>query len=71
MTFTETNKYLIELSPPSFWRTFADGYDAIPWEEKSESRLAVVALNYSYMLDILVQARLYYLSTLPVEERYK
>lgn len=71
MTFTENNKYLMELSPPSFWKPFAEGYTAIAWEEKSDDRLAIVAQNYTYMLDILVQARLYYLSTMPIEERYK
>jgi hypothetical protein len=71
MTFTDNNKYQIELSPPRFWMPFAKDYNAIPWIEISDERLAIIAENYSYMLDILVQARLYYLSTMPIEERYK
>lgn len=68
LTFTENHKYRLEFSPPNFWMLFAKGYDALPWETE-DSRLSVVAENYSYLLDLLVQARLYNLSTMPEDAR--
>jgi hypothetical protein len=41
---------------------YAKGYRGLPWEEISENRAAIVAENYSYLLDLLVQARLYRLA---------
>jgi hypothetical protein len=70
LTFTESHKYLLEFSPSSFWMEYAKGYGGLPWEEISEERTAIVAENYSYLLDLLVQARLYRLSKLPYEERF-
>ncbi len=71
LAFTENHKYQLEFDPPDFWKRFAEGYDALQWAEISETRVAVVAESYSYLLDMLVQARLYYLSTMPVDERFK
>lgn len=65
LTFTEDYKYLLEFSPPSFWMDYARGYRGLPWEEISEKRTAIVAENYSYLLDLLVQGRLYRLSRMP------
>lgn len=70
LTFTETHKYRLEFTPPDFWMAFARGYDALEWDMNDE-RLAVVAENYSYLLDLLVQARLYNLSTMPEDERFQ
>lgn len=69
LTFTEENKYQLEFSPPSFWLEFALGYRGLPWIESSDVRTAIVAENYSYLLDLLVQARLYRLSKLPSDAR--
>jgi len=69
LTFTEENKYQLEFSPPSFWLEFALGYRGLPWIESSDERIAIVAENYSYLLDLLVQARLYRLSKLPSDAR--
>jgi hypothetical protein len=69
LTFTEENKYQLEFSPPSFWLEFARGYGGLPWIERSDERTAIVAENYSYLLDLLVQARLYRLSKLPSDAR--
>jgi hypothetical protein len=69
ITFTEENKYQLEFSPPSFWLEFALGYRGLPWIESSDGRTAIVAENYSYLLDLLVQARLYRLSKLPSDAR--
>lgn len=69
LTFTEENKYQLEFSPPSFWLEFAIGYRVLPWIESSDARTAIVAENYSYLLDLLVQARLYRLSKLPSDAR--
>ena len=69
LTFTEENKYQLEFSPPSFWLEFAIGYGGLPWIERSDGRTAIVAENYSYLLDLLVQARLYRLSKLPSDAR--
>jgi hypothetical protein len=63
LTFTEGDKYRLEFTPPQFWIPFAKTYSALPWEEISEERAAIVAENYSYLLDLLVHARLYYLGT--------
>jgi hypothetical protein len=62
LTFTEDDKYLLEFSPPAFWMDYARGYRGLPWEEISEEKAAIVAENYSYLLDLLVQARLYRLA---------
>lgn len=70
LTFTENHKYRLEFSPPDFWMLFAKGYDALEWD-MDDCRLAVVAENYSYLLDLLVQARLYNLSTLPKDARFQ
>lgn len=69
LTFTEENKYQLEFSPPPFWLEFARGYGGLPWIERSDERTAIVAENYSYLLDLLVQARLYRLSKLPSDAR--
>jgi len=69
LTFTEENKYQLEFSPPSFWLQFARGYGGLPWIERGDERTAIVAENYSYLLDLLVQARLYRLSKLPSDAR--
>lgn len=61
LSFTENHKYQLDFSPPVFWKAFADTYNALPWE-RGEDKLAVIAENYSYLLDLLVQARLFYLS---------
>ena len=71
LTFTEENKYQLEFSPPSFWMEFAKGYGGLPWIDISDNRTAIVAENYSYLLDLLVQARLYRLSKLPYDARLK
>ncbi len=65
LTFTKDHKYLLEFAPPSFWKEYAEGYRGLPWEEISEQRTAIVAENYSYLLDLLVQARLYRLGRTP------
>jgi hypothetical protein len=69
LTFTEEHKYLLEFSPPAFWMEYAKGYGGLPWIEISDERTAIVAENYSYLLDLLVQARLYRLSKLPFGSR--
>ena len=71
LTFTEENKYQLEFSPPPFWMEFAKGYGGLPWIEISDERTAIVAENYSYLLDLLVQARLYRLSRLPPDALLK
>ncbi len=71
LTFTEEHKYQLEFSPPPFWLEFARGYRGLPWIESSDERIAIVAENYSYLLDLLVQARLYRLSKLPFDERFQ
>ncbi len=70
LTFTENHKYRLEFSPPEFWMPFAKGYDALPWDMDSD-RLSIVAENYSYLLDLLVQARLFNLSTMPYDARFQ
>jgi len=62
LDFTPENKYRLVFTPSEFWKPFADGYRALPWEI-SEDGLTIVAETYSYLLDILVQARLFYLYT--------
>jgi hypothetical protein len=69
LTFTEENKYQLEFSPPPYWAEFARGYRGLPWIEASDERTAIVAENYSYLLDLLVQGRLYRLSKLPSDAR--
>jgi hypothetical protein len=71
LTFAENHKYQLEFSPPPFWMAFAASYGGLPWIERSEERVAVVAENYSYLLDILVQARLYRLSTMRQDPRFQ
>lgn len=71
LTFVEGGKYLLDFSPPAYWMEYARGYGGLPWTEISEERTAIVAENYSYLLDLLVQARLYRLSKMPFEERFK
>ena len=71
LTFTEENKYLLDFSPPAFWMEYAKGYGGLPWTEISEERTAIVAENYSYLLDLLVQARLYRLSKMPFDARFQ
>jgi hypothetical protein len=61
LDFTENHKYHLEFSPPAFWADFAVTYTGLPWET-SNDRLSIIAENYSYLLDLLVQARLFYLS---------
>lgn len=70
LSFTANNKYQLDFSPPDFWRRFAESYTALPWIEQSEERVAVVAESYSYLLDLLVQARLFNLSSMTFQERY-
>ena len=69
--FTDRHLYQMEFSPPDFWMPFAESYNSLPWEDRSEDRLAIIAENYSYLLDILVHARLYCLSRKPYEERFR
>ncbi len=69
LTYTEDQKYLLEFSPPAFWMEYARGYRGLPWIEISDKRAAIVAENYSYLLDLLVQARLYRLSRMRHDER--
>ncbi len=71
LTFTEEHKYQLEFSPPSFWTSFAKDYGGLPWVEISGERVAIVAENYSYLLDLLVQARLYRLSTMRDSARFQ
>ncbi len=67
LTFTENCFYRLEFSPAEFWKPFAEGYDALSWE-KGEKSLVVVAESYSYLLDVLVQARLFNLGLLGKED---
>ncbi len=60
LTFTEDHKYRVEFHPVDFWMDFALSYAALPWEERSEKGLSLVAVNYSYLLNILIMARDYY-----------
>ncbi|MCR3883003.1 hypothetical protein P0O24_07445 [Methanotrichaceae archaeon M04Ac] len=71
LSFTDRHLYLMEFFPADYWRPFADSYNSLPWEERSDERLAIVAENYSYLLDLLVHARLYNLSRKPYEERFR
>ena len=71
LTFTEEHKYQLEFSPLSFWMSFAKNYGGLPWIEISEERVAIVAENYSYLLDLLVQARLYRLSIMRDSARFQ
>lgn len=71
LAFTDRHLYLMEFSPAEYWKAFAESYTPLPWEELSDERLAIVAENYSYLLDLLVHARLYHLSRKPYEERFR
>lgn len=71
LEFTDRHLYLMEFSPPEYWRAFAESYTSLPWEELRDDRLAIVAENYSYLLDLLVHARLYHLSRKTYEERFR
>jgi len=70
LTYTENHKYQLEFSPPTFWNNFAITYTGLPWET-GEDRLAVIAENYSYLLDLLVQARLFYLTGKREDPRFQ
>ena len=70
LTYTENHKYLLEFSPPAFWNNFVITYTGLPWET-DEDRPAVIAENYSYLLDLLVQARLFYLSGKREDPRFQ
>lgn len=61
LSYTENHKYRLDFSPIAFWANFAATYRGLPWEAGDEN-LSVIAENYSYLLDLLVQARLFYLS---------
>ncbi len=71
LTFNEEHKYQLDFHPPSFWIPFAKDYGGLPWLEISEERVKIVAENYSYLLDLLVQARLYRLSTKRGDSRFQ
>lgn len=71
LTYTENHRYLLEFSPPRFWMDFARDYGGLPWIDRSEERVAVVAENYSYLLDLLVQARLYRLSKMRDDAQFQ
>jgi hypothetical protein len=61
LSFDESDKYRMEFFPAGFWGPFSSSYDALPWEQQGES-LFITAENYSYLLDILVHARRFYLN---------
>jgi hypothetical protein len=71
LTFSEEHKYQLEFHPPGFWMAFARDYGGLPWLEKSEERVAIIAENYSYLLDLLVQARLYRLNSRREDGRFQ
>ena len=68
LTFSDDNKYQLEFQPTEFWMPFAVSYDALPWTELSSKRMAIVAENYTYLLDMLVQARQFYLKVMSISE---
>jgi hypothetical protein len=70
LTYTENHKYQLEFSPLAFWSSYAATYTGLPWEA-DEDRLTVVAENYSYLLDLLVQARLFYISGKREDSRFQ
>lgn len=70
LTYTENHKYQLEFSPPAFWTNFAATYTGLPWET-CEGTLTIIAENYSYLLDLLVQARLFYLSGKREDSRFQ
>jgi hypothetical protein len=70
LTYTENHKYRLEFFPSVFWTNFAATYTGLPWEA-GEDRLIVIAENYSYLLDLLVQARLFYLSGKREDSRFQ
>ena len=61
LAFADNDKYRLEFSPLDFWTNFAASYKGLPWDE-ADGKLSIIAENYSYLLDLLVQARLFYLS---------
>jgi hypothetical protein len=71
LTFTDEGtappKYRLGFYPRGFWKRFADSYGALAWSKEDGDRATVVAENYSYLLDLLVQARLYYIGAKSVE----
>lgn len=69
LAFDENDLYQIEFSPPGFWMDFARSYNALAWKEISEDRVLVVAESYTYLLDMLVQARQYYIRARRTEEQ--
>jgi hypothetical protein len=71
LSFTEIHKYRLLFSPSAFWVNFAASYKGLPWEEDGEGRLSIIAENYSYLLDLLVQARLFYLSGKREDEHFQ
>ncbi|MCX6675503.1 MAG: hypothetical protein NTW84_03685 [Methanothrix sp.] len=71
LAFTEEHKYQLTFSPPSFWKDFARDYRGLPWIEIGDDQVAIVAENYSYLLDLLVQARLFRLNTLRDSDRFQ
>jgi hypothetical protein len=71
LSFTENHKYRLEFSPSAFWANFAASYKGLPWEEDEERKLSIIAENYSYLLDLLVQARLFYLSGKREDEHFQ
>lgn len=70
LTYTENHKYQLMFSPPAFWTNFAATYTGLPWET-GEGTLTIIAENYSYLLDLLVQARLFYLSGKREDSRFQ
>jgi hypothetical protein len=61
LTYNENHKYQLEFSPFAFWADFSANYTGLSWD-RSDNRLIIIAENYSYLLDLLVQARLFYLA---------
>ncbi len=70
LSFTDKHKYRMEFEPAEFWKPFADTYPGVEWSI-GEDRVSVVAENYSYLLDLLVHARQFYLRSMPFEERFR
>jgi hypothetical protein len=71
LSFAENHKYRLEFFPSDFWASFAASYKGLPWEEERDGRLSIIAENYSYLLDLLVQARLFYLSGKREDARFQ
>lgn len=70
LSFTDRHKYRMEFEPAEFWRPLADAYGGVEWSVGDDC-LSVVAENYSYLLDLLVHARQFYLRSMPFEERFR